>query len=262
MNNLPILILAACLSFCLVAVRLAAEPTRSPLVFSFANASLAETGGIPYFCLDVMANIEGAEQRLGTVIVYLNYNPQVFGEYVKLNGNVGVERGAILTTSPFPLYNLIVNDNGATRLAVTFEYLFTPGGGSLLTEAPKSLLSFRFSILNPGFASGFSFQQSLMAGEQYQDDNATLFSPVTATDTENFVVPAQPAGLAIALDGGTLSLSWQECPGCVYTVYSAAEPFSAAWQIEATELPAAQWNGISGDERKFFRVTATGLPGR
>ncbi len=235
--------------------------TRSGIEFTFANPTLVQQDGTPWLSLDVMASGQSAGQRIGTGIAYLNYNPQVFGQNVSLNDNAIIERDELLLTAPFPFYNLILNDNTPSRLAVTFEYLYSPGSGGLLESVPRSLLNVRLRILNPCFAAGISFQQDLMQGEQYLDDNATLFDPVVAADEENDVVPATPEALQISMDGGILSLSWQECAGCFYTVFSADDPNSGYWQPESGSLFVPYWESGGDWQRKFFRVTATGLPG-
>lgn len=235
---------------------------RSCLEFTLDNASLVYLEGLPYLSLDLMASSQDPDRKLGTGIVYLNYNPQVFGEYLTMSGNVIVERGTLLNSSPLSIYSLILNDNTPTRLAITYEYLYGPGAGNILGSEPQSLLNIRFKVLNPSFSSGLSFADNLMQTEQYLDDNATLFNPVTASDVENSIVPTRPEAVALSIDGNMLSLSWQECPGCSYTVYSSDVPVAEDWQIEATNLSTPSWSSALEQSRMFFRVKATGLPGR
>ena len=235
---------------------------RSGIEFTLDNASLVYLEGMPYLSLDVMLRGQDAEQSIGTGIVYLNYNPEVFGEHVKTSGNVIVQKGALLTTSPLSAYNLILNDNTPTRLAITYEYMYTTGAGNILDSEPQSLLNICFKILNYGSASGISFQENLMQGEQYMDDNVTMFIPVTASDLENNVVPIRPEALLWSREGNTINLSWQECPGCVYTVYSSADPLSEEWQIQAQDLSSPYWEAALDETRMFFRVTASGLAGQ
>lgn len=261
-NRLIPILIAALLLPVLACFGLGVDGLRSDLEFTLDNASLVYLEGAVYLDLDVMLSGQGINQRLGTGIVYLNYNPQVFGENVKISGNVTVQRGALLSTPTFPIYSLIINDNNTARLAITYEYLYTTGGGNMLCSEPQSLLNIRFRVLNSGQASGLSFQGNLMQGEQYMDDNITLFAPVIATDLENDIIPARPEAVAVSMNGDSVSLSWQECPGCVYTVYSSADPLSEDWQLEAMNLSSPCWQSASSGARMFFRVTATGLPGR
>lgn len=183
------------LALILAAALLVLAPLRlfgGGIEFSLDNAALVKLGGWDYLSIDVLASSPQPNQRLGTGIVQLNYDPQAFGYHVKTAGNVIVSRGELLTTSPFPFYNLIPNDNAPSRLALTFEYLFTPGGGSLLGSQPQRLLNLKLKVAELGHYSGLSFQAPLMQNQQYLDDNATLFSPVLATDAENVMLPPTP----------------------------------------------------------------------
>lgn len=234
---------------------------RGGIVFNFANTDLVQIGGSQYLSLDVLVGSSDANQRLGTGIVLINYNPQVFGSSVKANGNVIVTAGSLIAASPFPFYNLIVNDNSPTRLAVTFEYLFAAGYGSQLAGTPQQLVNIKFRLQNVGFGTGFSFQANLMQNQQYMDNNVTLFYPVVASDTENVMLPAQPANLCLTIIGGVVYLTWNQIDGCVYTVYSASDPLAEVWQVEASGLSESAWSTGSVAMRKFYRIVATGLPG-
>lgn len=252
------------LALILAAALLVLAPLRlfgGGIEFYLDNAALVEVGEYDYLSIDVLASSPQAGQRLGTGIVQLNYDPQAFGYNVKTSGNLILGRGELLTTSPFPFYNLIPNDNSPTRLAVTFEYLFTPGGGSLLGSQPQRLLNLKIKVAELGHYSGLSFQPPLMSNQQYLDDNATLFSPVVATDTANLMLPPQPQGLTLSASGGELVLAWETWPGCTYNVYSADRPDPAAWQTEAEGIAGPSWAAPPSAQRRFFRVVALGNQG-
>lgn len=236
------------------------EPgSRGGIEFVFANSDLVTINGNRYLSLDVMVSSPDANQRMGTGVVFVNYNPQIFGYSVRTNGNAMVTTGTLLATSPFPFYNLIVNDNTPTRLAVTYEYLFTSGYGSLLSNNPQQLLNLKLHVQDTGFFTDINFQSSLMQNQQYMDNNATLFNPVVTTDSLNEMVPPQPGNLYLTIIGDAVQLTWQQINGCVYTVYSAADPLAAAWLIEASELSEPAWNTGFAASRKFYRITATGV---
>ncbi|HNT52430.1 MAG TPA: hypothetical protein PKH19_03440 [Candidatus Syntrophosphaera sp.] len=254
-----ILLLAALICALPLAAQANKPGPRGGIVFEFANSDLVTIDGNRYLSLDVMVSSPDANQRIGTGVVFVNYNPQAFGNSVKTNGNVIVSQGSLIVTSPFPFYNMIINDNSPSRLAVTYEYLFAAGYGSLLTGTPQQLVNLKFRVLNIGFATGFSFQQSLMANQQYIDNNTTLFNPVVASDTENILLPTQPEILYLTIIGDAVQLTWQQINGCVYTVYSTADPLAAAWLIEASELSEPAWNTGFAASRKFYRITATGV---
>lgn len=241
---------------CLLEAQSRPQP-RGGIEFTFANAALVSINGNQYFSLDVMVSSPDANQRLGTGIVFINYNPQAFGYSVKTNGNVIVGLGSLIAANPFSLYGLILNDNTPTRLAITFEYFFAAGSGALLTGQPQQLVNVKFKVQNAGHYSGISFQTNMMANQQYLDDNATLFDPVVATDTENVMIPQRPESLSLTIDGDSLFMTWGELNACSYAVYSADTP-DGTWQLEASGLTEPAWNCALTANRRFFCVTATG----
>lgn len=236
-----------------------APANRGGIQFSLANAAVVFVGTVAYVNLDVMVSSPDLNQRLGTGIVLLNYNPAAFGPSVNTNANVLVTHGSLITTSPFPLYGLILNDNSPSRLAITFEYLFSAGSGSLLSSTPHQLLNIKFRIANTGCYSGFSFQTNLMLFEQYMDDNLTLFDPVLASATENSLIPGQPQNISLTRNGDSLVMTWMQETGCSYNVYSADVPDAQTWQIEAAGLIEPVWSSSFQAPRRFYRVIAFGV---
>lgn len=233
---------------------------RGGIVFSLANAELIEWDGESYFSLDVMASSPDSDQRLGTGIILLNYNPEVFGYNVRTNNNVIVTQGDLVHGVPFSFYYLIINDNTCSRLAVTYEYLYSAGQGGLLASTPQQLVNIKLRVLSTGHNAGMSFQQNMMANQQYWDDNATLFDPVMATDTENSLIPPRPQNLILIQSGDDISLQWDQISGCSYSVHSSVDPMSDNWLLEASGLTEPAWGQAMANDRKFFRVTATGTP--
>jgi hypothetical protein len=237
------------------------NPARGGIEFTFDNADLVIVGNSHYLSIDVMVSSPEQNQRLGTGIVFVNYNPAVFGTNVRANNNIVVSRGSLITTNPFPFYNVIVNDNSASRVAVTFEYTVMPGYGGLLSQTTQCLLNLKFKVINTGHHAGIDFQQSMMAGEQYMDDNATLFNLVVATDFEDSLIPSQPTNIALAIIGNIGSVTWDRLLECTYSVYSADLPGIDNWQLEATGLTEPVWNYAIQGTRRFFRVIAVGNMG-
>jgi hypothetical protein len=232
---------------------------RDGIEFTIENATLVNINNLQYLSLDIMASSPDTNQRLGTGIILLNYSTDSFGNSVKANANVIVSKGVLLTTNPFPMYNLYVQDHSSSRVAVTYEYTSTSGYGNLLGSTPQRLVNIKLEIQSTGFYSGLYFQANLMENQQYLDDNSTLFNPVIATDTENAVIPTQPQEPVITLQGGSCLLAWQPCVGCTYSVYSADTLDALAWQLEIEGLVEAQWNIAPQLARRFYRVTSTGL---
>jgi len=109
--------------------------------FTFANDQLTSNYGVDYLEFDVMANSTATATgtRIGTGIVFINYNTLGFGEYIKNYDKVTVTKGNLTTTVP-PLYNIIVNDNLNNRLAITFEYAIEAGYGNDLPITATQLV--------------------------------------------------------------------------------------------------------------------------
>lgn len=247
------------LGLCLMAESLCALESveRGGIQFSFANPQIVSLDSDMFFSFDIMAaaSSEGVMPRLGTGIVVFTYNSEVFGTWVKTNGNAITSKGSLISTSPFALYNMIVNDNQASRLAITFEYTATPGGGNYLAISPQQLVNVKLRIQSGGYA-GLSFAAGSMQEEQYQDDNFTLLSPVIAVATENSIIPSIPVELALSVVNGEIQLSWQEVPGCTYNVYSCSDPADLNWQLEVAGIEVPAWNNSSLQAKRFFYVTA------
>jgi hypothetical protein len=255
------------LAFVLSIVSLRSNVTsvmRGGIEFTFANAQIDTLGSELYFSFDVQvaATGTGTRPRIGTGMVLINYNPVVFGTWVNSANSVIVTRGTLITTTPFQLYYIIVNDNQSGRLAVTYEYVSLAGWGSLMQFYPEELLNVKIKIINGGEV-GLSFAQSPMTGQQYQDDNATFFSPVIAIDTENSVIPSYvPTNLSLQVENNTITLSWQGESGCTYSVFSASASESEIWQTEATGIAQTTWSSPVQDTERFYFVTSQSSVGR
>lgn len=233
--------------------------SRGGIEFSFNNAQLVRESGNLYLNVDIMVKSLNVNSRLGTGMVLINYNTQSFGTNIRTNGNVIVSRGELLSTNPLPIYPIYIQDNTPNRLAITYEYTGSTGNGSLLTSTPQRLLNIKLKVQSTGYPAGLSFQSDLMANEQYQDDNSTLLSPVMATDIENSILPTTPSNVILIPGNPYFTLSWGQCAGCTYSVYSSANPYSDSWQLEVTNLTQPSWDFIPGSSMKFYKVIATGM---
>ena len=164
------------------------------ITFTFANGEITAGGTNGYYEFDVMANASVTGTKIGTGIVYMNYSTAGFGENIYGSGNVIVTKGTLTSNSGPPLYLLLLNDNTSSLLAATFEYTSTAGWGNALPTTPTDLIHVKIVIADPSETAGLSFENSLMIGCQFYDDNATQYDPVTAIDTDNTNLPVnQPS---------------------------------------------------------------------
>lgn len=254
MRSLMLVLIMLVISILPLAAIDADPPTRGGIEYSFANVQIINLADDPYFCFDVMASGNG--DRLGTGILLINYNSDVFGTDVHGNGNAIVTRGSLITTSPFPFYGITVNDNNDSRLAITFEYTLVAGWGGLLAPAPQQLMHIRLRILNHGSAVGLSFAQNLMTNQQFMDDNSTLFNPMIATDTEDTYLPLAPLDLNLTIASGMVQLSWQGQASLLYNIYFAQDPNVTDWQILASGIAESTWSHPITSVAGFYRITS------
>jgi len=80
------------------------------------------------------------------------------------------------------LYLLTVNDHASSRLAVTFEYSSVAGWGNALPTTATDLIHVKIDIANAAATAGLGFQESLMIGCQFYDDNATIYKRLSESE--------------------------------------------------------------------------------
>lgn len=156
------------------------------ITFTFANSTLSGSN----FEVDVMVQASASGTKLGDNQVYINYDTNAFGANIAGSGTVTATKGTMLQggSPPFDYYTIVnVTDNTSSRFAVTVEYNQPgyPEYGNDLPTTPTQLLHLTFTIANNSYTAGLSFQQSLMAGQQYESDNSTAYSNVIAVDTDD-----------------------------------------------------------------------------
>jgi hypothetical protein len=229
---------------------------RGGIEFSFANVQIITLSSIDYLSFDIQALGSGTAARIGTGIILFNYSSTAFGNNICANNNVIVSKGILTSPNEPTIYNIIINDNQSNRLAITFEYTSTTGTGNRLQVYPKTLVNVKLKIIHEGNYAGLSFASTLMMGQQYQDDNITLLSPITTTTIDNSYLPSKPIDLLFSIHNGALQLSWQEVPGCTYSIYSASSPISENWQVEATGLIHPNWSTSLNELKRFYYVTS------
>ncbi len=230
---------------------------RGGLEFNFANVQVQHIDGSSYLNLDVMVKGNNAIDRLGTGIVLINYNSAVFGYRVKNQNNLIVSKGALLSGNPTSYYNLYIADSLPTRLAVTFEYLYPQGYGSIVSTEFQQLLNIKIKIQNYGLPAGISFYTNGMNNQQYLDDNITIFNPVNTLATISENIPGSPDILSISQQNTQITITWQPLSSCNYNVLSAAEPNSETWITEAENISNNYWTGSQGSDKRFYVIIAT-----
>ena len=181
------------------------------ITFTFANRTI--TGTSPKFLeFDVLVAGGTGGTKLGDTQVYINYNTSGFGSSIQANGKITVTKGthisgASYTNSPQPTPQVL--DNTSSRVSIQVSYTGGAGNGASLPTSPTQLLHVKIEISNQAQTAGLSFAQSLMAGQQYQDDNSTVYSPVTASDTDDGALPVELSSFSANVNSNNVSLNWK-----------------------------------------------------
>ena len=145
------------------------------ITFTFANEEI--TGTSPtYYEFDIMAAAGASGTRIGDCMAYINYNTEYFGSRVKSNGKITVTTG---TLTQGILYSLMVNDNTASRVAITAQYIKSnqPELANELPTTPTQWVHVKIEIADPSKTASLSFEQRLMSGNEYESNNLSKYSP-------------------------------------------------------------------------------------
>ena len=157
-------------------------PAQVGLTFSFDNVAHTADG----LAFDVVVMGAQPGTRLGDTQVYLNYNEAAFGEAVAHNGHIAVTLAPALQAHG-RYRPPVVNDNTASRVSITTEYVGQPEAG-LALPADAGLVLMRV-VLTPTDAAAppeLGFDARLMAGQQFEADMATVYAPL-------LLIPLRPA---------------------------------------------------------------------
>jgi len=128
---------------------------QASISFSFANGQI--TSGGAYYEFDVMA-ASSPDSDMQGIQVYFDYSTAAFGSSIyPANATV---------TTPVPVnYIMSVNNTSANTLSMALNVF----GGSyfVLTSIPSVVFHVKILIADPEATSGITFNQALMAGQQY-----------------------------------------------------------------------------------------------
>ncbi len=185
------------------------------ITYSLGNGGFSLEEGALAYSFDILARASHTGTGIGTGTILLAYNEPAFGSWIHGEGNVTLIPGT-LTTHPFYNYGLLLNDTHANVLAITFEYEGVGGYGNPLPVSPTQLLRVQMKVQDPAQNLQINFWpamddplwQIFMDGQQYYDDNATLYDPV-AVEGEGLADLFVPSLQTIPLQTGwNLVSSW------------------------------------------------------
>lgn len=186
---------------------------QTGITFTFDNAEITGSGPL-FFEFDVMAQGSAAGTKFGDALVYINYSTTAFDVSIVANSKITVTKGTLIDgelQAGVALYDIVnTTDNSISRVAITTSYNFgssIPNSANSLPSTPIQYLHIKIQIVNP-VSADLSFQESLMQGQQFASDNTTTYSPVTATDVVDIVLPVELTSFSASAGNGRVILSW------------------------------------------------------
>ena len=163
----------------------------------------------PKFQYEVWVKSSDGTSRMGSILVYNNYNLLAFGVSVASSGGAVVTKNGAAFGSTYGQNP--TNDNTGSRFAFSWTYLGGAGSGVVIPSTGDGVLAFtvQINIVDATQHAGLTYEQNLMDGEQYKDDEITPWPVVDASD---FVDPPLPIQLSsftgTPLSNGHVRLDW------------------------------------------------------
>ena len=194
------------LMYVAVSLLLSNAVASQTLTFLFRNAHVVSGPKLEY---EVWIKSSDGTSRTGSILVYNNYNVVAFGTNVVASSAVTVTKNSAAFGPNYAMNP--ANDNTASRFAFSWTYTGAAGSGVIVPSTGDGVLAFtlQVNIVSLNQNAGLSFQQSLMNGEQYKDDEASIWPTV---DVSDFIDPPLPIQLArftgIVLGSGVVRLEW------------------------------------------------------
>ena len=176
------------------------------LTFSLRNAQVIAG---PKFQYEVWIKSSDGTSRMGSILVYNNYNTLAFGVSVASSGNATVTKNATMFGTSYAQNP--TNDNTASRFAYSWTYLGGTGSGVVIPSTGDGILAFtvQINIIDTNQHAGLTYEQSLMEGEEYKDEEITPWPVVDASDFLDPPLPIQLSSFTgVSLSDGHVRLDW------------------------------------------------------
>jgi hypothetical protein len=238
---------------------MAAHSAPQTLTFTLKNGTIIAG---PKYQFEVWIKSNDATARMGSILVYLNYNTSGFGSSVVANGKITVTKnsgtfGATYLQNPN-------QDNTGSKVAFSWTNVSSAGSGVLVPTTGDGVLAFTvvMDIANISGLSGLSFDAGLMSGEQYLDDESTAWGAIDASSTLNDPLPVQLVSFTANLlqSSNNVLLKWStasetNCYG--FEVQKAADSKSEYVTI-AGSFVAGHGTTIDAHSYSYTDANATG----
>ncbi|MFO7660946.1 MAG: hypothetical protein R6V77_08530 [Candidatus Cloacimonadaceae bacterium] len=223
--------------------------------FSFANEQVSPGGSYGYYEFDILAASSATSDVLG-IQVYFDYSSTRFGSNIYPNH--------IDVTTPLPNgYFLTVNNTFANTLSLAVNLLY--GSYFVLNSNPQVIYHVRILIADPTATSVISFNQTLMAGQQFYNlppgFNPTTYNPINYGDALGEIPPVE--NITITKDEMTqrVLLSWSyDITNVQFHIYQSESPYGTFTLLNTVTETQAYIYAPSDLDKRFFYVTAELLP--
>jgi len=83
------------------------------------------------------------------------------------------------------------------------------------------------------------------------------YSDIFVSKLEDNSPPNTPENVQISIVGTQVQITWDEVPGCTYTVYSDSDPEGDFSNVEQTGITGTNWSETIPGTKLFYRVTAS-----
>lgn len=208
------------------------EGVGQTLTFLFRNA-LVIAGTPSKFQYEVWIRSSDGTSKMGSILVYNNYNTAAYGSNVVGNGKVTVTQNA----TDFPPASLYIqngaNDNSPSRFAFSWTHTNTGGviPGVVVPSTGDGVKAFTVSIdiTNASETSNLTFD-ALMNGQQYKEDESAVnkWPPLDVSDLMDVPLPVTLSSFTAAIVPSVagVRLEWKtasEVNNYGYTVQRKAE---------------------------------------
>ena len=141
-------------------------------------------------------------------------------------------------------------------MSIQVSYTGGTGNGASLPTSPTQLLHVKIEITNQNQTASLSFEQSLMVHQQVQDDNSTEYGPVTASDTDDGVLPVELSFFSASVNINNVNLNWKTATEVNNNGFEIQREVSGQW--ERVGFVQGHGNSNSPKEYSFTDKNLTG----
>jgi hypothetical protein len=217
----------------------------------------------PKFQFEVWLKSSDGTSRMGSILVYNNYSTTAFGSSVVAGGRVTVAKNAAIFGTSYG--QNASNDNTANRFAYSWTYIGAAGSGVVIPSAGDGALAFTVQINIAAISShaALSLEGSLMNGEQYKDDEATVWPIIDATSILDEPLPIQLASFtAMVISSSRVRLEWRtlsETNNYGFEVQKSQDSITNFQPIPNSFLPG---HGTTNEPHEYSFADSVAVVGR